>query len=781
MYKHLCQLGRNPRNRERVNNSPRFFDYRFLKTTAILFGVVFLLLPFVAHALSNISASAYLGQTSWIAHIANSPSGSVNGTGFGQLSSLVLDPINNRLFVSDYGNNRILVYQLDSSNNITSTTPINVLGACDTTHAGSGAATTSTFGGGGVVNLAYDQDNARLFVSDSSHSRVLAFSVAPGFSNCEAATFILGNGGTGQSNIGSPDDVAYDRTNHRLFVSDENDNRAMAFNVPAGATSSINGEGALFVLGQPDFNTTTPGTSQTKMNTVSGISYDSINNRLFVSDLYRIMVFPVSGSAGTEINGEPATFELGEPSWTATNYGASQTGFANGPDDNNYDTTNNLLVATDYTSGRVMVWTVPSNATYANFNNAPAQNVIGQSGWTTTNQGTNQNLFTAIESPHAYDPVNNRLFSYECGGYRVLQFNMIHITTASLPAGTVGTAYNQTVAIANNQGSSQAYSVYSGSLPGGLSLNSSTGAITGTPTTPGSGTVTIEADDNFTGTGLFFDRKTYTMNTISNDATLSSLTIATGTLTPTFASGITAYADSVSNETTGITITPTANQANATIKVNNVTVASGSASGSINLNVGSNTITTVVTAQDSLTTDTYIITVTRAASPAKAITAFSLNGLAPVVAGTIDEVTHKINLRVDCGTSVANLTPTITTTGVSVSPVSGIANNFSSPQIYTVTAADGTTQTYSAEVSIINCGGGGNNYMPAFTVIQPTPAPTPVYVTTPTPTPAPTLAPQNTMTPEQRTSAISQIKQQLISLITQLIQLLTLQISQMGR
>jgi small neutral amino acid transporter SnatA (MarC family) len=47
--------------------------------------------------------------------------------------------------------------------------------------------------------------------------------------------------------------------------------------------------------------------------------------------------------------------------------------------------------------------------------------------------------------------------------------------------------------------------------------------------------------------------------------------------------------------------------------VNGTIVTSGSASGAIPLNVGPNTITVLVTAQDGTTTQSYTITVTRAA------------------------------------------------------------------------------------------------------------------------------------------------------------------------
>jgi hypothetical protein len=98
----------------------------------------------------------------------------------------------------------------------------------------------------------------------------------------------------------------------------------------------------------------------------------------------------------------------------------------------------------------------------------------------------------------------------------------------------------------------------------------------------------------------------------STDATLSNLTISSGTLTPPFLSSTTSYTDSVANDVSSMTITPTVNQANATVTVNGTPVTSGSASSIISLNEGDNTITTAITAQDGTTTKTYVIIVTRA-------------------------------------------------------------------------------------------------------------------------------------------------------------------------
>ena len=91
-------------------------------------------------------------------------------------------------------------------------------------------------------------------------------------------------------------------------------------------------------------------------------------------------------------------------------------------------------------------------------------------------------------------------------------------------------------------------------------------------------------------------------------STLTSLALSSGTLSPAFDSGTTSYTASVTNTTASVT--PTVTDSTATVKVNGVTVASGAASASLPLVDGSNTLTTVVTAEDGSTTSTYTVTVT---------------------------------------------------------------------------------------------------------------------------------------------------------------------------
>ena len=86
-------------------------------------------------------------------------------------------------------------------------------------------------------------------------------------------------------------------------------------------------------------------------------------------------------------------------------------------------------------------------------------------------------------------------------------------------------------------------------------------------------------------------------------------------------------------------------------------------------------------------------------SSAKAITAFSFTALVPEVVSVIDEGVKTITLTVPFGTEVTALVPTIVHTGVNVSPVSGTAQDFTSPVTYTVSAEDTSIQTYLVTVT----------------------------------------------------------------------------------
>jgi len=102
----------------------------------------------------------------------------------------------------------------------------------------------------------------------------------------------------------------------------------------------------------------------------------------------------------------------------------------------------------------------------------------------------------------------------------------VWVTSSTLNEATLTQAFSQTISATDADGSSTiTYAIVSGSLPTGLSLNTSTGAITGTPTgSTGSYTVTISATDS----GANAVNRTFTQALVSLDITADFLVIAGG-------------------------------------------------------------------------------------------------------------------------------------------------------------------------------------------------------------------------------------------------------------
>ena len=121
-------------------------------------------------------------------------------------------------------------------------------------------------------------------------------------------------------------------------------------------------------------------------------------------------------------------------------------------------------------------------------------------------------------------------------------------------------------------------------------------------------TVTVTASRG----GSAIGSATVTINSISHDATLGSLSLA-GIDIGTFSRAVTSYRGSVDNSVETTTVTATANNSAA-----KVSVEPGS---EVSLAVGANEIRVTVRAEDGTTTKTYTVTVTRAALPVVSIVA----------------------------------------------------------------------------------------------------------------------------------------------------------------
>jgi YVTN family beta-propeller protein len=96
----------------------------------------------------------------------------------------------------------------------------------------------------------------------------------------------------------------------------------------------------------------------------------------------------------------------------------------------------------------------------------------------------------------------------------------ITVSPATLPAATAETAYSQTLT-ASGGTAPYTYAVSAGALPAGMSLNPSTGVLSGTPTAAGSFSFTITATDSSTSPGPYKGTATYTLIVNAGTATLT--------------------------------------------------------------------------------------------------------------------------------------------------------------------------------------------------------------------------------------------------------------------
>ena len=271
-------------------------------------------------------------------------------------------------------------------------------------------------------------------------------------------------------------------------------------------------------------------------------------------------------------------------------------------------------------------------------------------------------------------------------------------------------------------------------------------------------TVTVQPPPSTTTTPT---TTTTTVNppSLSRDATLRNLTVSTGTISPVFNSGTTSYTDIVLNSVSSVTVTPTVNQANATVTVNGVAVSSGTASGSINLNVGDNTITLIVTAQDGSTRAGYMVTVTRASNDATLINlTISAGTLTPAFAAGTTGYTDGVAYAV----TPVTVTPTVNESHATVkvngaSVTSGSASGAISLNVgantitIVVTAQDGiTTDTYNITVNMALL-----TTTPITTVVVTVTAPN--TTTTPTTTTPITSTPTTTTLPPGTTNLSSDV------------------------
>ena len=244
---------------------------------------------------------------------------------FDEAHDIAIDTLNHRLFVADPEHSRVLVFDLNSSNDLVDEMPDYVLGQADF------IATSANFTQSGLSaphSVAFDGTTNRLFVTDTSNSRIIVYDVATvttgenAINVLGAPDFVTPGFGPAQDALTTPElGIAIDEDTQLLYVADTGDHRVMIFNV----ASITDGEPAVYQLGQTDFDSQDLEVDQASLISPTGIALDEEGDRLFVIDNdSRIMVFDIS----TIVSGENAINVLGATDFTTDDNATSQSDFA---------------------------------------------------------------------------------------------------------------------------------------------------------------------------------------------------------------------------------------------------------------------------------------------------------------------------------------------------------------------------------------------------------------------------------------------------------------------
>ena len=143
---------------------------------------------------------------------------------------------------------------------------------------------------------------------------------------------------------------------------------------------------------------------------------------------------------------------------------------------------------------------------------------------------------------------------------------------------------------------------------------------------------TVDATLTYAQPGTQSEHKVDGGPTLSDDATLSALALSGVTLDPTFASATEDYTATVGNAVTETTVTATPTHSGATVAFKDG--ADNALTNPVTLAVGANVIKAVVTAEDTTTMKTYMVTVTREDTTSTCLTP-NLAGRMQIWTGTV--------------------------------------------------------------------------------------------------------------------------------------------------
>jgi sugar lactone lactonase YvrE len=278
-----------------------------------------------------------------------------------------------------------------------------VIGDSGLTSFNPGATSTGLVG---PFALAFDSGH-NLWVADAYGNRVLEYK-AP-FTSGEAASIVIGQSGfntlspaTTSTGLNTPNGLAFDSSGD-LWVVDSSNDRVLEYKAPLSTH-----EAASLAIGQPGFTTDEHTvTNSTSLDSPYGLAFDPSGN-LWVADLLNGRVLEYTAPFSTH---EAASLVIGEPSFTAANDEVSKTGL-NAPNSLAFDSSGNLWVVDGH---RVLEYAAPL-ATHEAASLVIGQNTFTNSSTATDSTGLNIPNGLAFDSSGnlwVADKVNNRVLEYK--------------------------------------------------------------------------------------------------------------------------------------------------------------------------------------------------------------------------------------------------------------------------------------------------------------------------------------------------------------------------------
>jgi len=535
-----------------------------------------------------------------IVTVAGNGSGGSSGDGNPATDAEIKDPrgiafdSNGNLYIADSGGNR--VRKVDRSTGII------------TTVAGTGAQGFRGDGGQAEdAQLAYPRGIAfdaagNLYISDTGNNRVRRVDADDGIITTFAGNGVyvdydldVGDGSPAESaELSAPLGLAFDADGH-LYIAESGNNRVRKVDT-MGIISTIAGMG---VWGQGGYSGDGGAATSAKLNYPMDVAFDAGGN-LYIADSNNNRVRKVdktTGEIGT-VAGQGFAGWSPDGTLAVDAYVGCPTGLA-------FDAAGNLFIS-DFAISRVLKI---DSAGY--FSTVAGNGGLGYSGdgGVATAASLYLPMAVAVDGSgtmYVADANNNRV-------RRLGPSNNANLSGLALSSGSLSPTFSSGT---TNYTASVSLNVYSVTVTPTASDVDATVTVDSAPATSGtaSGAIGLSEGANqipIEVTARDGTKKTYnvTVTRASDDASLSGLALSGGSLSPAFASGTTGYSVDVANDVSSVTMTPTANDGNATVTVDGVGVASGAASGAISLNVGANAIPVVVTAQNGTTTSTYTVTV----------------------------------------------------------------------------------------------------------------------------------------------------------------------------